>query len=240
MQYKTISPRTPATTTGDARPAPQGHASSCRRWRLYARELKTSHEAWKETLSQARPGSDPSQIASEALEMALKELEDRLPSASPPDENGSTFPRRGNGVHPPSHVARAKGVTAASRRCLTPFQPTRPPPSRNHRHPRKYRRQHEPPGPVTEPSSDNRYLTRQIIRLATPVHRQRRESQSPRHPRRHPHPARPSSRSSGPPRRRKNKRSPASPASGRSPCRFSPIRSPAATRMPAGRPSARS
>ena len=53
---------------------------------IYAKELKTSHEAWKETLCQARPGSDQSQIASEALEMALKELEDRLPSASPQDE----------------------------------------------------------------------------------------------------------------------------------------------------------
>jgi len=51
-----------------------------------ARELKASHETWKETLSQAKPGSDPSQISSEALEMALKELEDRLPSVSPPDD----------------------------------------------------------------------------------------------------------------------------------------------------------
>jgi hypothetical protein len=50
----------------------------------YALELKTRHEAWKERLSQAMPGSDESQIASEALEMALKELEDRLPSASRP------------------------------------------------------------------------------------------------------------------------------------------------------------
>jgi hypothetical protein len=49
---------------------------------LYAHELKTSHEAWKEVLYQAKPDSDPSQIASEALEMALKQLEDRLPSAS--------------------------------------------------------------------------------------------------------------------------------------------------------------
>ena len=48
----------------------------------YAKELKASHEAWKETLGQQRPGSDPSQIRSEALEMALKELEDRLPSES--------------------------------------------------------------------------------------------------------------------------------------------------------------
>ena len=52
-----------------------------------ANELKTSHEAWKDTLSQARPGSGASQIASEALEMALKELEDSLPSESPPDED---------------------------------------------------------------------------------------------------------------------------------------------------------
>ena len=29
----------------------------------YAIELKASHEAWKDRLSQARPGSDPSQIA---------------------------------------------------------------------------------------------------------------------------------------------------------------------------------
>ena len=50
-----------------------------------AKELKASHESWKETLSQARPGSDPSQIASEAMEIAIKELEDRLPSASHPE-----------------------------------------------------------------------------------------------------------------------------------------------------------
>ena len=54
---------------------------------LYARELRTSHQAWKQTLDQLRPGSDQSQIASEALEMALQELQDYLPSASPPDED---------------------------------------------------------------------------------------------------------------------------------------------------------
>jgi hypothetical protein len=48
-----------------------------------AKELKASHESWMETVSQAKPGSDPSQIASEALELAVKELEDRLPSVSP-------------------------------------------------------------------------------------------------------------------------------------------------------------
>jgi hypothetical protein len=56
---------------------------------LYARELKTSHEGWKEMLSQLRPGSDKSQIASEALEIALKEMEDRLPSASSQDGNAA-------------------------------------------------------------------------------------------------------------------------------------------------------
>lgn len=49
---------------------------------FYARELKTSHEAWKDTLSQANPASDPRQIASEAMEMAVKELESRLQTAS--------------------------------------------------------------------------------------------------------------------------------------------------------------
>ena len=53
----------------------------------YARELKTSHQGWKELLSQIRPGSDKNQIASEALELALKELEDRLPSESPQNGN---------------------------------------------------------------------------------------------------------------------------------------------------------
>jgi hypothetical protein len=52
----------------------------------YSTALKASHETWKETLAKAKPDSDPIQIASEALEMALSELEDRLPPASPPDE----------------------------------------------------------------------------------------------------------------------------------------------------------
>lgn len=45
-----------------------------------ARELKTRHEAWKDQLSQTRPGSGESQIASAAMEIALKELEDSLPN----------------------------------------------------------------------------------------------------------------------------------------------------------------
>ena len=50
-----------------------------------ARELKARHEHWKETLATATPGSDPAQIASEAMELALGELEDRLPSVHPQD-----------------------------------------------------------------------------------------------------------------------------------------------------------
>ena len=51
----------------------------------YARELKANHETWKDRLSQAKPGSDQSQIASEALEVALNELEGFLDSAFPPE-----------------------------------------------------------------------------------------------------------------------------------------------------------
>ncbi len=52
-----------------------------------ARELKTCHEVWKDTLSQRYRDSDPSQIASEAMEIAFKELEDRLSCAFPPEDS---------------------------------------------------------------------------------------------------------------------------------------------------------
>ena len=53
---------------------------------LYARELKRSHEGWKELLCQLRPGSETSRITSDALDVAIRELEDHLPSGSPMDE----------------------------------------------------------------------------------------------------------------------------------------------------------
>jgi hypothetical protein len=49
-------------------------------------ELKASHEIWKQTLAEAKPESRPAQIASEALEMALADLEARLPPVSPTEE----------------------------------------------------------------------------------------------------------------------------------------------------------
>lgn len=52
----------------------------------YSDQLKTLHEQEMETLSQARPGSNPIQISSEALEIALTQFEDRLPTATRPDE----------------------------------------------------------------------------------------------------------------------------------------------------------
>lgn len=52
----------------------------------YARELKELHEAWKQHLSATSPSSDESQIASQALELALKELEGCLPSDSSTEE----------------------------------------------------------------------------------------------------------------------------------------------------------
>jgi hypothetical protein len=52
----------------------------------YAKELKTRHEAWKKMLVPLRPTSHPAQIASEALEFALKEVEHHLPSDSQEEE----------------------------------------------------------------------------------------------------------------------------------------------------------
>jgi hypothetical protein len=48
----------------------------------YAIQLKANHEVLKQALFQARPQSDPIQIASEALEIAVKELAAALPSES--------------------------------------------------------------------------------------------------------------------------------------------------------------
>jgi hypothetical protein len=45
---------------------------------LYGADLKTRHDYWTDRLSLKRPDSDPIQISSEALEMALQDLRDRL------------------------------------------------------------------------------------------------------------------------------------------------------------------
>jgi hypothetical protein len=88
MQYKTI-------VLGLLEQRPQLH-SLLRKQRMllpameaYALELKDRHEAWKDRLSQANPGSGPSQVASEALEIALKDLEVSLPPEFPQNEDGT-------------------------------------------------------------------------------------------------------------------------------------------------------
>jgi aromatic ring hydroxylase len=57
---------------------------------FYAREVKARHEAWKDHLSRAMPDSDPSQVASEALEIALHQLKNILHSAFHSDEDESS------------------------------------------------------------------------------------------------------------------------------------------------------
>lgn len=49
----------------------------------YSQMLKARHESWIGQLAQRYPGSDESQLASEALEMALAEIEGHLSGASP-------------------------------------------------------------------------------------------------------------------------------------------------------------
>ena len=44
----------------------------------YSIDLKARHEAWEETIARKQPGSDPRQVAAEALELAIQELRDRL------------------------------------------------------------------------------------------------------------------------------------------------------------------
>jgi hypothetical protein len=52
----------------------------------YATELSCRHSHWEAVLAGARPGSSQTQIASEALELALQELDEHLASGTPPQE----------------------------------------------------------------------------------------------------------------------------------------------------------
>ena len=53
----------------------------------YASELRDRHLAWKELLSQARPGSNPTLITSEALELAIEELMKDSPCSQPQNDD---------------------------------------------------------------------------------------------------------------------------------------------------------
>jgi hypothetical protein len=56
-----------------------------------AAELKARHEHFKATIASRRPDSHPIQTASEAMELAIAELQGRLPSESPPPAADETF-----------------------------------------------------------------------------------------------------------------------------------------------------
>lgn len=79
MQYKTI-----ALSLLEQHPTYYGELTRQRKllptMEHYARQLKTSHESWMYQLSQTKRGGDPTQIAGEALELALKDLQESLPS----------------------------------------------------------------------------------------------------------------------------------------------------------------
>ncbi len=53
---------------------------------LYSTRLKMSHEVWMHSLAERNPNSDPSQIKSEALEFALRDVQERLSALSRGDE----------------------------------------------------------------------------------------------------------------------------------------------------------
>jgi hypothetical protein len=53
----------------------------------YATALRTAHLTWMDEFRQANPGLDPLRISREALEMALQDLRESLPSGSATDED---------------------------------------------------------------------------------------------------------------------------------------------------------
>ena len=72
----------------------------------FAVELKANHDALKEQLSRSRPHSDPTQIASESLEIAVKAMEEQLASASGRSEH-ETFSLDEAMNHTRRHTANA-------------------------------------------------------------------------------------------------------------------------------------
>jgi hypothetical protein len=71
---------------------PTLHARLCRERSLlaalnrYATELRDSHFAWMEELRRASPQTDQAKISSEALELALENLQGSLPPESSTDD----------------------------------------------------------------------------------------------------------------------------------------------------------
>lgn len=87
MQYKTI-----VLSLLEQRPALYTRLRRQRRLlealELYSADLKTRHEGWKTRLGRDAPESDDAQLSAEALEIALKELQEHLPAGSPADGSG--------------------------------------------------------------------------------------------------------------------------------------------------------
>jgi hypothetical protein len=59
---------------------------------LHAAALKRYHETWMDRLALAKPGNEESQIAAEALELAIEDLKEDLRSESPPDGSQTEEP----------------------------------------------------------------------------------------------------------------------------------------------------
>ena len=119
----------------------------------YAIELKSSHEAWKARLAQARPGSDPLQASGEAMELAIEELRGRLSSAVGERRNLATdLARRGDDLPQATHAGRvsagARPIPAAH---VRPAAPILPGGSTACRHPRRFppASTAAPPGPAS-------------------------------------------------------------------------------------------
>ena len=73
----------------------------------YASELRIRHLGWKELLTEPRSRrATATQIASQALELAVEELERRLPCKPTQDGGQPAFAGWSDGVYPQPYAAR--------------------------------------------------------------------------------------------------------------------------------------
>ena len=73
-----------------------------------AKDLKARHETWKQELQILHPDSDPIQIASEAMEMALQRAGESFVLRVTSGRSRPAFPRPSNGLYPKTFVERVR------------------------------------------------------------------------------------------------------------------------------------
>ena len=107
MHYKTIVLELLETVSGDSRAASQQAAAATDNGTLRG-GTEVHPRRLEGGLWRGKPQSDEIQIASEALELALEDLQNSLLQEFGANDERNTAARWGDGIRPPSYTARVR------------------------------------------------------------------------------------------------------------------------------------